>query len=222
MPRVIHVHLRDTCRLVPSRFPAVGILDTVATPDDLPFILELESWSNDRITNELGILHAVAREEWVMGRPMATIIMAAFCHPRPEGGRFNGPERGAWYAGTELETAHAEVIFHRTAELAEIGVFETRMQMRLYLADFNAPFHDIRSDTAENLPYHDPDSYQVSETLARKLLRSGSNGVFYRSPRRPGGECIACFRPQLVGNVRPDAQFEYRWDGSSSPYIWQL
>ena len=62
--------------------------------------------------------------------------MAAFCHPRPGGGRFSGPDRGAWYASLTLETAHAEVIYHRTAELAEIGVFETYVQERAYLADF--------------------------------------------------------------------------------------
>ena len=72
--------------------------------------------------------------------------MAAFCHPRTGGGRFNGPDRGAWYAATDMETAHAEVIYHRTRELAEIGVFETRVQMRLYLADFDCTFHDIRAD----------------------------------------------------------------------------
>ena len=107
----------------------------MASPEDLPYIFELESWTNDRISNEVGILHRIPREEWVVGRPMASVIMAAFCHPRPGGGRFNGPDRGAWYAGTELESAHAEVIYHRTRELREVGVTEMAWQMRLYLAD---------------------------------------------------------------------------------------
>ena len=33
---------------------------------------------------------------------MASVIMAAFCHPRPTGGRFNSSERGAWYAASSL------------------------------------------------------------------------------------------------------------------------
>src|ERR1041385_3606904 len=119
------IRATNTSRLVPSRYPAVGILDRVAAPEDLPFIFELESWTNDRISTELGILHRIPPEEWVTGRPMASVIMAAFCHPRIGGGRFNGEDRGAWYAGTALETAHAEAVFHRTKELAEIGVFET-------------------------------------------------------------------------------------------------
>ena len=85
-----------TRRLVPSVYPTVGILDRVASPEDLPFIFELETWTNDRISTELGILHRLPREEWVTGRRMASVIMAAYCHPRIGGGRFNGPDRGAW------------------------------------------------------------------------------------------------------------------------------
>jgi hypothetical protein len=212
----------ETCRLVPSRYPTVGILDQVSNARDLPFIFELESWSNDRISTELGLLHRIPEAEWVVGRPMASVIMAAFCHPRPTGGRFNGPERGAWYAGTSSDTAHAEAVYHRTAELAEVGVFETRVQMRMYLADFDAAFHDARPDIPKNRPLHDPNSYASSQAFARELLESGSNGILYRCVRRTGGECIACFRPRLVLNVRQGAHFEYRWEGTRTPVIRRL
>ena len=222
MPPVTAVQLIDTCRLVPSRYPTVGILDTVSTPEDLPFVFELESWTNDRISTELGVLHRIPPEEWVMNRPMASVIMAAFCHPHAEGGRFNGPDRGAWYAGTTLETTHEEVIYHRTAELAEIGVFETRVQVRLYLANFDTTFHDARAKTAANAPYQGPTSYTASQALGRELLESGSNGLLYRSARHTGGTCVACFRPGLVLNVRADSHFEYRWQGKPTPTIHRL
>src|SRR5262249_11869528 len=150
--------------------PVAGILDRVANPDDLPFVVELESWTNDRISTELGILHRIPRDEWVTGRPMSSVIMAAFCHPRIGGGRFNGEDRGAWYAGHDIETAHAEVVYHRGRELAEAGVTETRLEMRLYLADFRAEFHDIRARTRANAPLHDADSYTASQAFARELL----------------------------------------------------
>ena len=206
-------------RLVPSRYPSRGILDVVSSGADLPQILELETWSNDRISSELGILHRIPKEEWVAGRPMASVVMAAFCHPRPTGGRFNSPERGAWYAANSLDGAHAEVVYHRTAELAEIGVFETRVQMRLYQADFHAVFHDVRDNVPENVPYHDPTSYAASQALGRALLTDGSNGVVYRSVRHAGGQCLACFRPALVTNVRAGAHFEYQWPGTRTPQI---
>lgn len=222
MPPASELRLRNSCRLVPSLYPSRGILDAVAAPEDLSMVLELESWTNDRISAELGTLHRVPPEEWVVGRPMASVIMAAFCHPRPGGGRFNSADRGAWYAGESLATAHAEVVYHRTAELAEIGVFETRVQMRLYRADFHGVFHDVRAASPENVPYHDPVSYVASQRLARQLLAEGSNGVIYRSVRRAGGECLACFRPALVGNVRSGAHYEYRWQGTRTPRIRRL
>ncbi len=168
------------------------------------------------------MLHRLPEDEWVVGRPMASVIMAAFCHPKPQGGRFNSSERGAWYAGTELETAHAEIVHHRTKELEEIGVYETFVQMRLYLADFRAQFHDLRSRNAQNREYHDPRSYAASQALARKLLAEGSNGVIYHSVRRIGGECVACFRPPLVLNVRASHHYEYRWHGLPKPVIRRL
>jgi hypothetical protein len=222
IPPRARIRARDTCRLIPSLYPTTGILDEIAAPEDLPFVIELESWTNDRVSTELGLLHRIPPEEWVTGRPMSTVVMAAFCHPRIGGGRFNGPERGAWYCGRDLETAHAEVIYHRTAELAEIGVFETRVQMRLYLSDFRTTFHDIREPRREYEPYHDAVSYRSSQALGRELLEAGANGVVYRSVRHRGGECICCFRPRLIENVRPDAHFEYRWEGSRTPKLRKL
>ena len=222
MPPTSELRLRDTCRMVPSLYPTRGILDAVAEPDDLPLVLELESWTNDRVSAELGTLYRIPRREWVTGRPMASVIMAAFCHPRAGGGRFNSPERGAWYAATALATAHAEVVYHRTQELLEIGVLEARLQMRLYRADFEAVFHDIREPVAANAPYHDPVSYTASQRLAQRLLQEGSNGIIYRSVRREGGECLACFRPALVANVHSGAHYEYWWQGLQVPRIRRL
>jgi hypothetical protein len=219
---VTRVRAVDTCRLVPSRFPSTGILDQVASAEDLGFVFELESWTNDRISTELGILHRLPREEWVTGRAMSSVIMAAFCHPRPGGGRFNSSERGAWYAGLDLDTAHAEVVYHRSKELAEIGVFDTRVEMRLYQANFDTKFQDVRARQPEHEPLHDPISYAASQAYARDLLANGSNGVIYRSVRREGGECVACFRPSLVKNVRAGTHFEYRWEGRGSPMIRKL
>jgi hypothetical protein len=216
------IRLVNTVRLVSSRYPTVGILDQVATPEDLDAIIELESWTNDRVSTEIGILNRLPKEEWVIGQPMSSVIMAAFCHPRVRGGRFSGPDRGAWYAARSLQTAHAEVIYHRTQDLEEIGLFDTFVQVRSYLADFNAIFHDIREKRSEFEPLYNPSSYVASQEFARSLLKTGSNGVVYKSVRDTRGECIACFRPTLVKKVRQGSYFEYRWNGTRAPAIRQL
>jgi hypothetical protein len=220
-PSTTLVNRKDTSRLIPSRFPPAGILDTISEPADLQYIIELENWTNDRLSSELGLLMTIPAAEWVIGQPHATAVMAAYCHPHPDGGRFNTGTRGAWYAGLSLETALQESIFHRTKELEEINVFETRVEMRQYLADFEADFHDVRTSPAYDT-LHDPKSYKAGQALGSGLLDSGSNGVFYRSVRYRGGECIACFRPKLVLNVRPAAHFEYKWEGDRVPKVREL
>jgi hypothetical protein len=220
-PQEILIRWKGTARLVPSRFPVAGLLDRVADPADLEALFELEGWTNDRINGELGILKTVPRDEWVVGQPMASVVMAAFCHPRPGGARFSDEHRGAWYAGRTIETALVESIYQRTRELAEVGSYATRMQMRVYLADFSARFHDVRG-TDGTAALYDPDDYSVSQRLARDLLHAGSNGVVYRSVRHAQGQCIACFRPPLVRNVRVGGHYEYRWDGPPDPQVRAL
>jgi hypothetical protein len=221
-PPVSRIRWTAASRLIPSRYPTVGILDRIASPDDLDAIIELEAWTNDRLSAELGILQVLPREEWVLGTPMASVVMAAFCHPRPGGARFSSGERGAWYAGRSLETALAESVHYRSREVAEVGSFDTRMQLRLYHADFSGTFHDLRGAGARFRPVYQPDSYAASQQLARELLEQGSNGVVYDSVRHDGGECIGCFRPALVRKLRVAAHYEFVWEGRPEPRVRQL
>jgi hypothetical protein len=227
------VRWRGAPRLIPSRYPAVGLFDRVAAPDDVDALIELEGWTNDRVTGELGILSAIPRNEWVFGRSMASVVMAAFCHPRPGGGRFSSGDRGAWYAARSIETALGESSYHRTEELREVGVFETRVEMRVYLGDFASRFHDARpffpsaSGPAPRAgsfwkSVYDARDYSTSQRLAQQLLEDGSNGIVYRSVRHQAGECLACFRPALVRNVRVGGHYEFRWEGTPEPRIRRL
>jgi hypothetical protein len=220
-PPETNLRRRATVRLIAGRYPSAGILDRIAAPEDLDAVFELEGWTNDRISTELGILHMLAREEWVVGIALATVVMAAYCHPRPGGGRFNDETRGAWYAAFNLKTAHAEAIHARTRELEEIGGwFDTSMQMVAYLADFNADFHDLRD--RRFAAFLDPDDYSSSQRLGRRLFDRGANGIVYPSVRERGGTCLVCFRPRLIRNVRQGAFYEYRWSGAREPAIRKL
>jgi hypothetical protein len=222
VPPVTRISWRDTARLVPSRYPSVGLFDTVASEQDLQMVIELEAWTNDRVNNELGLIHAVPPEEWVTGKPLASVVMAAFCHPNPRGSRFSSPQRGAWYAGRTLDTSVAESLYHRGRELQEVGVIDARMEMRLYRADFRTTFHDLRGGDSSFERFLDPDSYAASQALAARLLASGSNGLVYPCVRLPGGECIACFRPPLVAAVRTGGHYEFRWQAGAAPLVRRI
>ena len=237
LPPVTLVRQFDTHRLIPSRYvEAAGfspvtsrgdsVLVAIADDDEhLQAIFELDAATNDRVLAAHQRLPGIGLEELVFGVPHASVINAAFCHAHPLGSRFNGPDRGAWYAGFELETAQAEVAFHHTVQLAEIDRFEDSVTYDDYLADFSASFHDLRaqstvkgraSDFSDCL---DPDSYVTSQALAERLMAVDSLGVIYPSVRRAGGTCVGCFRPALVSNVRRTKTYRLTWGGAPEPVI---
>jgi len=221
LPEVALLRRRDTHRLIPSKYSEENASVLLRIADDdahLADIFELDNATNDRLLAEQDRLPGIGIHELVFGLPYFRIVNAAFCHPHPLGSRFNGPERGAWYAGFELATAQAEVAFHKWIELAEIGRREEEVTYDDYLADFSAEFHDIREDArfADCLA---PESYVAAQALAETLLEAGSLGVLYPSVRRPRGSCLACFRPALVMNPRKAKTYLFRWEGKPAPVI---
>jgi RES domain-containing protein len=218
------VRRNDTHRLVPSRYSEDGtsVLARIADDDaHLADIFDLDNATNDRLLAENDLLPGIGIGELVFAVPHYRIVNAAFCHAHPLGSRFNGPDRGAWYAAFELKTAQAEVAFHKAVELAEVSWFEEEITCDDYLADFSAELHDLRED-ARFARCLAPDSYVASQELARQLLDTGSLGVIYPSVRRSGGTCIACFRPALVMNVRKGRTYRFAWKGSAAPQILVL
>jgi RES domain-containing protein len=207
--------------LIPSKYSDGGasVLARIADDDaHLAEIFDLDHATNDRLLAENDRLPGIGVHELIFGIPYYRIVNAAFTHAHPLGGRFNSPERGAWYTAFELKTAQAEVAFHKTIQLAEIGRFEDEVTFDDYLADFSGEFHDLRRQSA----FRDclnPDSYVHSQALAERLQAAGSLGVVYPSVRRPEGTCLACFRPALVGNVRKAATYRFRWSGQATPAI---
>lgn len=221
LPTVTHIRRQDTHRLLPSKYSENGdsVLTRVADDDEhLQGIFDLDHATNDRLLAENNLLPGIGIDELVFGIACYRIINAAFTHAHPLGSRFNGPDRGAWYAGFELETAQAEVAFHKSVELAEIDWFEENVTYDGYLADFGGEFHDIREDEGFATCLS-PESYEASQALAAELVDAGAAGIVYSSVRHDGGTCLACFRPALVGNVRKHARYRFTWSGAPKPTI---
>ncbi len=147
LPPVTLVRQYDTHRLIPSRYLPGGdsVLADLADDDaDLQAIFELDAATNDRLLAENHLLPGIGPEELVFAVPHAAVVNASFCHANPLGSRFSGPDRGAWYAGFDLETSQREVAFHKAVQLAEVGRLEDSVTYDDYLADFSATFHDLR------------------------------------------------------------------------------
>ena len=221
LPHVSRLLQDDSHRLIPSAYDEETVLNRLTTDsDELSALFALEGVTNERLLGEAGLLPGITVRELVFGVSYFHIVNAAFTHAKPLGSRFNGPERGAWYAAFSLETAGIEVAFHKSEELREINWQEKESFLYTdFLADFRGEFHDTRGDSsfAKCL---DPNSYAASQKLAYELLDTGSAGIVYPSVRHNGGTCIACFRPALVNNVRKGGQVSVEFENAlAAPVI---
>lgn len=211
---------RPCFRIIPSRFPPVGLFDAVADPADLEAVFQIEAMTNDRLREEVGDLALVAPEDRVSG-PGATPIMAAFTHLNPEGDRFTDGSYGVFYASLTLETAIAETRHHRVRFLQATDEPAQELDMRVYTVDLNAEVHDIRGMRKSHPGYYHPASYALSQEMAWRLRDEESNGIVYLSVRDDGGECVAVFRPRLLSNCRQERHLCYVWDGKGIGTIYE-
>jgi len=219
VPAVTRVRWRPCYRLVPTRFPPVGIYDRVADPADLEAVFAVENLTNPRLRQEAGEISLVPPEDRLAG-PGTTPIMAAFTHLNPEGSRFSDGSYGVYYTARSIDTAIAETRFRREQFLARTKEAPIEVDMRTYLADLNGDLHDIRG--RQDLPrVYDPDDYAAGQTLGRELRRTSSNGIAYDSVRHPGGQCAAVFRPPLLSNCIQGPHFCYVWDGSRITTVYE-
>lgn len=186
-------------RLIPSRFPPVGLFDTVTRAADLEAVMELAGWTNDRLVAER--IARLPRREWVFGRANASIVMAAFLHAPPGGTRFAGPDLGAWYAAARLETAVAEVGHHLRREAVARRKSDLTRRYRAYQARLDGRYRDTRAMAAEMPGIYASDDYTRSQAFGENLRKSGADGLVYDSLRHAGGVNVVAYRPTKVLDV---------------------
>ena len=215
---VRRVSWRPSYRLIPSRYPTVGLYDAIADPADLDVVFAIEALANPRIRDEIGEIELVPREERLTG-PGATPVMAAFTHLNPEGSRFSDGSYGVYYAAHSLETSIAEVSHHRAVFLRRTDEPAIDIDLRLVTASVEAELHDLlEDDGAANASRFasalDPDDYGPSQTLGKRLRAAESWGIRYPSVRHAGGECVGIFRPRALRHAKAAAHLALHWDGT--------
>jgi hypothetical protein len=209
LPPLRRIRWSHAYRIVPSRFPPVGVYDRIARPQDLEAVFAIEALTNSRLRDELGALRLVPADRRLSG-PGSTPVMAAFTHLNPAGSRFSDGNWGVFYAAHSVLTAVEETVFHREQFLAATAEPPCELEMRCYRTSVDCKLHDLRGGWPAA---HDPDSYAASAALAATLRAAGSNGIVYDSVRQAGGECIAAFYPDVVARCVQAQHLMYRWDG---------
>jgi hypothetical protein len=218
---VSEVRWQPCFRVISSRFPPIHLFERVAGAEDWEALYWLESLTNPRLRDDVGEIELVPREDRIFG-PGASVIMAPFTHLNPEGSRFADDTFGAFYAAASLDTSIAETRYHREIFLRATRQRPLELDMRTYLCDVAASFHDIRGKRDRMPDIYDPDSYVASQKLARSLKLAGSNGVVFDSVRHAGGQCLAVYRPRLVQNCRQGTHLRYVWDGERISQVYAL
>ncbi|HEU0277153.1 MAG TPA: RES family NAD+ phosphorylase [Rhodanobacteraceae bacterium] len=217
-PPLHHVRWQRAYRIVPSRFPPVGVFDAIAGPQDLEALYQIEALTNPRVREEWGELANVPATRRVSG-PGTTPLMAAFTHVNPEGSRFSDGSFGVLYFAHEFDTAIEETVYHRERFLAATAEPAIDIAMRTYVSAIYAALSDIRGGWKAE---HDRDSYVASRALGLKLHDAGADGIAYDSARRRSGECAALFYPDLAKPCVQGRHLLYRWDGKHVAQVLEI
>lgn len=223
----VEIAQRDTIRVISTgRLKESVLLPLAPNHGVLEDLAALESATNGRLHAQEAGLPDLDPRELVFGRANYSFVNAAFTHCRPGGNRFNDDRRGAWYAAFDAGTALAEVGFHLSRELEAIGRYETAIDYAELYADVFGRFHDLRGLSATDTPALDRDplaGYPAGQALAREMrIEAQLDGIVYTSLRRPSGQCIVAFRPDLVQNVRQGGIWRLEWQGEPTPVITRV
>ncbi|WP_111467320.1 RES family NAD+ phosphorylase [Cereibacter changlensis] len=216
---------RGLVRLLPAthhRPPALrGLVDS---DEEMEILAEIEGLTSARLLAERGRSPHLDPRELAWRRRSRdlriygdTHVNAAFTYTRAGGNRFNAEGRGAWYCAWNGLVSVAEVAWHRTRELGFTGSFHDSARYVELLADFIGSFDDLTDEPGHPALAADPElGYPEGQSLAARLRRDGSRGLIYPSVRAPapGGNCLVCFEPNAIQNVRPGASWDLVWTGT--------
>lgn len=198
---------RKCYRIIPSRFPPVNLFDRIAPEKDSQILGEVETFTNDRVRQEIGEVQHV-RPEDVVGGKGASYIMAPFTHPDPCGDRFSDGSYGVLYASESFQDAVKISIRRREEFLRHTNETKMQIQMRVLQLDLEGVFHDLRGAPAND--YGDPSKLR---TLARELRENGSYGLICDGSAALSGTHAVVFRPSVLSNCIQERHLQYLWDG---------
>jgi hypothetical protein len=218
---IIRDALPRTIRLVTTARLRPPVLSTLVDADELAALAEIEGATSNRLLAQNRGTADVQAYELVYGVPHAAFINASFAYAKPrEANRFNGAERGAWYAALDLDTCLTEVRHHLTEALAQTGVYEAVVDYAELYASFAGEFVDLRPHI-DHLCLHPEKGigYPAGNALAEAARARGLNGIIYPSVRQAGGTCIAALFPHSVQSVAQGDVYRMTWRGRPEPIV---
>lgn len=127
--------------------------------------------------------------------------------------RYSDGSFGVWYGAREFNTSIHETVHHwRSGFLADAGLEHHEgiaIERRVHLVRADAALLDLRASADDFPALIDPDSYQFTHSVGRRIHHEGHPGLLTRSARCSGEVC-AMFTPKVLTNPRVHAYLTYR------------
>lgn len=211
-----------TIRLVTTaRLRAAVLAPLVDDEAELALLGQIEGATSARLMAEQRGISGLAANELVYDVPHARFINASFAYAKPlQPNRFNGANRGAWYAALTVETCLREVGFHLTRMLADAGEYKATVEYAEMFCSLAGAFLDLRQAPDHAcLGAETATAYPIGNRLAEQARAEGLNGIIYPSVRHAGGTCLVALRPAAVQSVRQGDVYRMVWAGRPEPVI---
>lgn len=127
--------------------------------------------------------------------------------------RFSDGSYGVWYGSESVETTVHETVFHWYGGLLSDAGFEREKvvaERKVYSVACNAALLDFREATREHPDLLHPSDYAFAQAAGARIHREGHPGLLIQSVRRPEGENVAIFNPEVLSRPRLGCQLTYR------------
>jgi hypothetical protein len=161
----------------------------------------------------------VPREDWLVGLPGGSYVMAAFTHLNPEGARFTTGTLAAILCPPRHR--HQGDGLPQGADLRVHPEPAQKVQMRVIQAQFSASLIDITG------PAFLPGPLSRHRLRPRPGLRPGAEGR--RGGRHPlplgappRSRLSRAHRPRLVSRVDHARHLEYHWSGEAITHVLEI
>jgi len=130
--------------------------------------------------------------------------------------RFSDGTYGVWYGSESVETTVYESAYHwYRGLLCDAGFERTAVvaERKVYSVACGAALLDFRAAVDEHPELLHPSDYAFCQSVGARIHREGHPGILTRSVRRPAGENVVVFNPDVLSNPRHNCQLTYRLEG---------
>lgn len=130
--------------------------------------------------------------------------------------RFSDGAYGVWYGAESIETTVYESAYHWYQGFLSDAGFERMAvvaERKVYSVACNAALLDFRKTVNQHLDLLHPSDYTFCQTVGARIHHEGHPGLLTQSVRRPSGENVAIFNPDVLSNPRQNCQLTYRLVG---------